>query len=133
MMRHTLLAIGSLGLVVAACRDTSEPTSQSIPPSAARAEIGEHQRSEKDPAWWNKYQFLLRYGPNKGAEPTLSALVGDNVDVSNECAPQSETFIALNPGRPDQLTAGSNEIFRLPQRAFFSSDDGGSWGGVDVP
>src|SRR5581483_8396981 len=27
----------------------------------------------------------------------------------------------------------SNEIFRLPMRAYFSSDGGTSWGGVDLP
>jgi hypothetical protein len=133
MMRPTLLAIGSLGILVAACRDTSGPTPRPTPPAAARTDAGEHKRSENEPAWWNKYQFLLHYGQTKGSELTLSQLVGQNVDVSNECAAQSETFIALNPGRPDQLTAGSNEIFRLPQRAYFSSDDGSSWGGVDVP
>src|SRR5216684_2798707 len=28
---------------------------------------------------------------------------------------------------------GSNEIFRLPMRGYFSSDSGSSWGGVDLP
>jgi hypothetical protein len=55
------------------------------------------------------------------------------VDVSNECGPQSETYIAINPNQPKQLAAGSNEIFRLPMRGYFSGDGGGSWGGVDLP
>jgi hypothetical protein len=59
--------------------------------------------------------------------------VGADVDVSNECGPQSETYITLNPNHPTTLTAGSNEIFRLPMRGYFSSDNGSSWGGVDLP
>src|SRR5437868_10621455 len=31
------------------------------------------------------------------------------------------------------LAAGSNEIFRLPMRGYFSSNGGSSWGGVDLP
>src|SRR5437764_13934159 len=31
------------------------------------------------------------------------------------------------------LAAGSNEIFRLPMRGYFSSNGGASWGGVDLP
>jgi len=59
--------------------------------------------------------------------------VGANVDVSNECGPQSETFITLNPFRTNVLAAGSNEIFRLPMRGYFSSDGGANWGAVDLP
>ncbi len=86
----------------------------------------------KDPTWWDKYQFIL----NNGADPLVTAASSSsatNVDVSNECGPQSETFIAINPSRPKQLAAGSNEIFRLPMRGYFSSDNGASWGGVDLP
>src|SRR5947209_16367381 len=68
-----------------------------------------------------------------GGALTASTLVGPNVDVSNECGPQSETYVTLNPKSPSMLTAGSNEIFRVPMRAYFSSDGGSSWGGVDVP
>jgi hypothetical protein len=59
--------------------------------------------------------------------------VGANVDVSNEPGPQSETSIAINPANPKQIVAGSNEIFRLPMRGYFSSDGGTSWGAVDLP
>jgi hypothetical protein len=59
--------------------------------------------------------------------------VGPNIDVSNEPGPQSETSIAINPANPKEIVAGSNEIFRLPMRAYFSSDGGKSWGGVDLP
>jgi hypothetical protein len=84
------------------------------------------------PTWWSKYQYLLKHSP-VSCGPTASVTVGPNVDVSNECGPQSETFITLNPARPKTLAAGSNEIFRLPMRGYFSTDDGASWGGVDVP
>jgi hypothetical protein len=59
--------------------------------------------------------------------------VGPNIDVSNEPGPQSETSIAINPTNPKEIVAGSNEIFRLPMRAYFSSDGGKTWGGVDLP
>src|SRR5262249_38910742 len=59
--------------------------------------------------------------------------VGSNVDVSNECGPQSETYVTVNPLRPTVLAAGSNEIFRLPMRGYFSTDGGSTWGGVDLP
>jgi hypothetical protein len=53
--------------------------------------------------------------------------------VSDECGPQSETFIAVNTSNPTTLAGGSNEIFRLPMRGYFSSDGGSTWGGVDLP
>jgi hypothetical protein len=55
------------------------------------------------------------------------------VDVSNECGPQSETYITIDPTNPTRLAAGSNEIFRLPMRGYFSTDGGSTWGGVDLP
>ncbi len=90
-------------------------------------------KATHNPTWWAKFQILSQNGPSPGGGPTLSSAVGSNVDVSNECGPQSETFIAINPNRPKQLAAGSNEIFRLPMRGYFSGDGGGSWGGVDLP
>jgi hypothetical protein len=86
-----------------------------------------------DPTWWDKYQFLTNNGPDGSAGTTTSVSFGGNVDVSNECGPQSETFITINPNRTTTLAAGSNEIFRLPMRGYFSSDGGTSWGGVDLP
>jgi hypothetical protein len=53
--------------------------------------------------------------------------------MSNECGPQSETSIAINPANAKNLAGGSNEIFRLPMRGYFSSNAGASWGGVDLP
>src|SRR5205823_6324755 len=64
---------------------------------------------------------------------TSSVAFGTNVDVSNECGPQSETYITLNTKSPKNLAAGSNEIFRLPMRGYFSKDGGKTWGGVDLP
>jgi hypothetical protein len=67
------------------------------------------------PTWWDKYQYLAANGADTCAgQPGLK--VGPNVDVSNECGPQSETYITLNPARPKVLAGGSNEIFRLPDR-----------------
>ena len=91
------------------------------------------QSNSHDPTWWDKYQFLTNNGPDGSAGTTTSAAFGGNVDVSNECGPQSETFITIDPNRPRTLAAGSNEIFRLPMRGYFSSNGGTSWGGVDLP
>src|SRR5437899_706799 len=89
--------------------------------------------STRNPTWWDKYQYIASNGPTSGGAPTSSVSFGANVDLSNECGPQSETFIALNSARPKILAAGSNEIFRLPMRGYFSSNGGTSWGGVDLP
>ena len=85
------------------------------------------------PTWWVKYQSLSKNGSGIAGAAASSFAVGSNVDVSNECGPQSETFITLNASSPNMLTAGSNEIFRLPMRGYFSSDGGSTWGGVDLP
>src|SRR5260370_26023156 len=90
-------------------------------------------KTRKDPTWWDKYQFILNNGPIADAGTTSSVASGTNVDVSNECGPQSETYITLNTANPRNLAAGSNEIFRLPMRGYFSNDGGKSWGGVDLP
>lgn len=99
------------------------------------AVLGSAQNSNNthNPTWWAKYQYLVKNGASAGGGGTSSLQVGSNVDVSNECGPQSETFITLNPARPKTLAAGSNEIFRDPMRGYFSSDGGASWGGVDLP
>src|SRR5262249_8656174 len=41
--------------------------------------------------------------------------------------------ITINPAQPEILAGGSNEIFRLPMRGYFSSNGGDNWGGVDLP
>src|SRR5579863_6303756 len=89
--------------------------------------------SPNNPTWWNKYQQLLRHGSGGNANSSAQSSVGPNVDASSECGPQSETFIAINPSQPQNLASGSNEIFRLPMRGYFSTDAGSSWGGVDLP
>ncbi len=124
--RHFALAVG---FAAVACRDVPETTS---PVPARLLADAQTQPSSHNPTWWAKYLFLAQNGPKNGGGPTSATFFG-NVDVSNECGPQSETFIALNPNGPRQLTAGSNEIFRLPMRAYFSTDGGSSWGGVDAP
>jgi hypothetical protein len=85
-----------------------------------------------NPTWWDKYQYLQQYG-SAAYSPAPAASSSGNVDVSNECGPQSETFIAINPAHPKVLAGGSNEIFRDPMRGYFSTDSGASWAGVDLP
>jgi len=99
--------------------------------SAAAPALAQTNTADK-PTWWNKYEYLLANGAD-ACSGLPSFKVGPNVDVSNECGPQSETFIAINTAKPKALAAGSNEIFRLPMRGYFSSDGGASWGGVDLP
>jgi hypothetical protein len=91
------------------------------------------QNSSQDPTWWSKYEFIRDNGSDAAPAATGSVPLGNNVDVSNECGPQSETFITINPNKTKVLAAGSNEIFRLPMRGYFSSNAGTSWGGVDLP
>jgi hypothetical protein len=62
-----------------------------------------------------------------------AAACHESPPLSNECGPQSETFITFNPAAPSTLAAGSNEIFRLPMRGYFSTDSSSSWGAVDLP
>jgi hypothetical protein len=118
-MRRAAVALVSLTLVLAAVALPSLP--------AAGAPLGDAK-----PSWWSKYQFLKKHGPRA---PSVAAPItaGTNVDVSNEDDPQSETSIAIDPSDPSNLVAGSNEIFRLPMRGYFSSDGGRTWGGVDLP
>jgi hypothetical protein len=49
-----------------------------------------------NPTWWAKYQYLSQHAPSAGGAPSSSLTVGSNVDVSNECGPQSETYITIN-------------------------------------
>jgi hypothetical protein len=91
------------------------------------------QNSSHDPTWWSKYEFIRDNGGDAAPLSTTSTAVGSNVDVSNECGPQSETFITINQNKPKILAGGSNEIFRLPMRGYYSTNGGGSWGGVDLP
>ena len=99
--------------------------------ASASTAIGQTNSPDK-PTWWDKYQYLATHGPDAcTGQPAIK--VGPNVNVSNECGPQSETYIAINPMQPKVLAGGSNEIFRLPMRGYFSIDGGTTWGGVDLP
>jgi len=87
--------------------------------------------SSLDPTWWQKYQFIQSGMALGAAGPSFSVTVGANVNVSNECGPQSETFITMFDDQ--QIGAGSNEIFRLPMRGYVSDDGGNNWLGTDLP
>src|ERR1051326_4918543 len=89
--------------------------------------------SPNNPTWWDKYQYLKHTAPLGQSGETSSITFGNNVDVSDECGPQSETYISLDPANPKHLAAGSNEIFRLPMRGYYSRSGGMTWGGVDLP
>src|SRR5438876_3116391 len=110
----------------AAAFATTLPIFLSTAPALAQS------NSPDKPTWWTKYEYLAANGPDTCTGQN-GVQVGPNVDVSNECGPQSETYITINPARPKILAAGSNEIFRLPMRGYFSTDGGSSWGGVDLP
>src|SRR4051794_6930622 len=86
----------------------------------------------KNPTWWDKYQYILNNGSAAAAGTTASVSLGTNVDVSNECGPQSETYVTVSPNGK-AIAGGSNEIFRLPMRGYWSADGGKTWGGVDLP
>src|SRR6266705_1676254 len=101
----------------------------------ASAGTGTGASAYSQPTWWQKFETVSAPGfqplPSPGKNGSVS--VGSNVDMSNEPGPQSETSIAINPSSQSQIVAGSNEIFRLPMRGYFSSDGGSTWGGVDLP
>src|SRR5437879_10506460 len=122
MMNKQRLAILSvLGLVVISVCISSRPAKVTA------------QNSSHDPTWWSKYEFIRDNGSDASPLTTSSTTANGNVDVSNECGPQSETFITINQSKPKVLAAGSNEIFRLPMRGYYSTNGGSGWGGVDLP
>src|SRR5213082_987240 len=122
MMNKQRLAILSVfGLVVISVCISSRPAKVTA------------QNSSHDPTWWSKYEFIRDNGGDASPLTTSSTTANGNVDVSNECGPQSETFITINQSKPKSLAAGSNEIFRLPMRGYYSTNGGSSWGGVDLP
>ena len=84
------------------------------------------------PRWWSKYQYLATHGPSGNGLCAPLVAAGANTNVSNECGPQSETFIAIDPSSPAHLAGGSNEIFRLPMRGY-ASTGGAAWTAVDLP
>ena len=90
--------------------------------------------SPNDPTWWDKYNYIRKNGASTfSAVAPTTGTKSANVDVSNECGPQSETYITIDPNQPKILAGGSNEIFRLPMRGYFSFNGGSSWGGIDLP
>jgi len=48
--------------------------------------------TQQNPTWWDKFTYISQNGPDAFSAATLSASTETNVDVSNECGPQSETF-----------------------------------------
>src|SRR5438445_1148068 len=119
--KYHIAIVGVFGLVALSLCISSRPPNVSA------------QNTSQDPTWWSKYEFIRDNGGDAAPFSTSSTTVNSNVDVSNECGPQSETFITINQNKPKVLAAGSNEIFRLPMRGYFSTNGGGSWGGVDLP
>src|SRR5438046_8738207 len=66
-----------------------------------------------NPTWWDKYTYLAKNGPVGDGSTTGSITSGTNVDLSNECGPQSETFITLDTRSPKHLAAGRSEERRV--------------------
>jgi hypothetical protein len=120
MAKKHLFIAGVLGLMIASLFMYSRRT--------VRA-----QNDPNNPTWWSKYEFIRDNGGDASPLSSSSTTANGNVDVSNECGPQSETFITINPNKPKVLAGGSNEIFRLPMRGYYSTNGGSSWGGVDLP
>lgn len=89
-------------------------------------------QSSNLPRWWSKYEYLATHGPSGDGLCGAKLAAGANTDVSNECGPQSETYIAIDAATPSHLAGGSNEIFRLPMRGY-ASTGGTHWSGVDLP
>jgi hypothetical protein len=61
------------------------------------------QRDPNTPTWWDKYTYLAKNGPDPSAGATSSLAAGLNVDVSNECGPQSDGRRALHRRRDNPL------------------------------
>src|SRR5713101_4969489 len=101
----------------------------------ASAGTGTGASAYSEPTWWQKFLTVSAPGfqPPPSPGKTGSVSVGSNIDMSNEPTPQSETSIAINPSGHSQIVGGSNEIFRLPMRGYFSTDGGSTWGAVDLP
>src|SRR3954453_9839300 len=112
-------------------RTTAVPAAAVLCLALATTALAQSNTPNK-PTWWEKYQYLAANGAET-CTGDVGFKVGPNVDVSNECGPQSETYVTLDPARPKTLAGGSNEIFRLPMRGYFSSDGGSTWGGVALP
>jgi hypothetical protein len=119
--KHYATALSLFSLIALSISISTKPTKVSA------------QNTSHDPTWWTKYEFIRDNGGDAAPVGSSSVSLSGNVDVSNECGPQSETFITINQNKPKMLAAGSNEIFRLPMRGYYSTNGGSSWGGVDLP
>lgn len=99
------------------------------------ASLPAHSSNPQQTSPYTEPRWMAKMRANQaGTDSTSSGVkVFANVDVSNERGPQSETFIALDTQSPKTLAGGSNEIFRNPLRAYFSTNDGNSWVGADLP
>jgi len=75
---------------------------------AVSASIALAQNTTHNPTWWAKYQYLSTHGATSVGGHAGSFSLGTNVDASNECGPQSETFISLNSQEPKILVGASN-------------------------
>ena len=102
-----------------------------VPPRPGRA--SQQSTPYTEPRWMAKLRARQAAISTTSTTSSSGASVLDNVDVSNEPGPQSETMITLNTLNPKILAAGSNEIFRNPQRTYFSTNGGTSWVGADQP
>jgi hypothetical protein len=125
--RIRVVASAAVVLVMAGLTGAHSAEAQRPSPAASRTLM--------HPSWWHKLQVVSAESSRPGSSGVAGRriTVGANVDVSDERGPQSETSIAIDPSLPTRLVAGSNEIFRLPMRGYFSTDDGSSWGAVDLP
>ncbi len=132
-LRTRLLSAGGVALLLATM--TSVPSAQGGRASHPRRATPSAAPASPRPSWWRKLQVVSAPTFRPGAARVGLGLpsTGANVDVSREKGSQSETSIAIDPSDPSRLVAGSNEIDRLPMRAYFSNDDGRRWGGVDLP
>jgi hypothetical protein len=101
------------------------------PPSGASPGYRLHDYSH--PSWWAKLHHVAAGTATRLRATASPAVAGANVDMSQEAGPQSETSIAIDPSNPAIVVGGSNEIDRLPMRAYYSSDAGSTWAGVDLP
>jgi len=98
-----------------------------------RSSVAPQSSPYTEARWMRKLQARQTRAASTNEATSSSFTVGTNVNVSNEPNPQSEVFIAVDTQNPSVLAGGSNEIFRNPQRTYFSVDGGASWVGADQP
>src|SRR5437879_8383017 len=70
--------------------------------------------STHNPTWWAKYQYLAHNAASPGGGSNSSLTVGSNVDVSNECGPQSETYITINPASANPWRQAQTKSSAIP-------------------